>query len=194
VTSPDTRAANEPGDPRMLLPEWLRDPAAAADADELPTVAPPTERGQSTSSAPDQPEGFDQSGQDQGIPQRDRGLADSLAASAWQQPPPTRSGTYDPSTFIGFDDLPPWVQRLQGGAVGPATETVIPTAAQHEPPVEQSMPLSTAAFREPDVASSASAGRLAAAQPESDLSLERFFWVAGTAIVLIVAALIVLFG
>jgi hypothetical protein len=101
--------------------------------------------------------------------------------------------------MIGFDDLPGWMQRLQDTA--PATKPVRGAMAATRP-AARIEPLNDRAAATPGdiVAPSRETSVDEAGDPdevilrsESDLSLTRFAWIAGTAIVLIIAAVLVLF-
>lgn len=186
MTPSDTRSTHEPGDPRLLLPEWLRDPAQTAQTDGTFNGSAQVEPG-----AMPPP-----SVEDQRNSLQEREATESIVASAWKQPPARHTGTYDPSTLIEFEDLPSWMQRLhkRGRAVGAKSAISLP--ARSETPVKVFGQLDSAVIRDVDATSKlpALAHDETPLQPESDLDLTRFVWIAGTAIVLIIAALIVLFG
>jgi len=136
---------------------------------------------------------------DQGIDLREERTTNAFTPNRWQQPPPPPSGTYDPSALISFDDLPLWVQRLHENTAGTASVRAVPQAPAFELPSARSSVGSVAIRGEvatPDATGIALIEESFGAPllPESDLSLTRFFWIAGTALVLIVATLLVLFG
>jgi hypothetical protein len=172
VTPSQAEPPRAQNDPRLLLPEWLRDPG------EPPKAESPSNGSIRSSRAPIQE------------PENE---GEHIAATSWQQPPELHEGVFDPTTLIAFDDLPAWMQRLhEQFARMPTTET------QYLPEAESM----AGADAIPDIQP---APRVALPLPMenpaddmndrvSDLSLSGFAWIAGTAIVLIIAAIAVLFG
>lgn len=193
---PDSQTNHEPSDPRLLLPKWLRDQEEAPAPPQLMAQAGPAIVEVAQSEPPLETAG------DQGVDPHEERTRDASTSNRWQLPPPPPSGTYDPSTMISFDDLPLWVQRLRENAVGTASVNTVAQAPGLElpsKPTTRSSAVSEPIFgeaAEPDRASGALIEEPTEAllMPESDLSLTRFFWIAGTALVLIVASLLVLFG
>ncbi len=167
-------------DPRLLLPEWLRDDPPQR---EIPNPEPATA---------ETPDAF--------VANMGGGVIDSsppeqvsdspmtrASGDTWEQPPP-KVESYDPSHLIGAADLPSWIRVLGPGeqsfSLAPLDERIEELVIEPMDRID-SEPVSSEPATEID------AGE---AQPErgvnrSDLSETGFVLIAGATVVIIVAVL-----
>lgn len=164
MTPNQPRHPTPDADPRLLLPDWLRDESHPSEP--VRSLDPHPQRDSDRGRAPE--------------PQR--------PASSWQQPPaPVEQ--YDPTTLIAPEDLPEWIRALSVPHESPSTS---PTAAIPVPPVETA-PDEVPVERVGNALStseSIDATGLTAPQPTvSDLTETRFVLLAGAALIVILAVL-----
>ncbi|MBX3070272.1 MAG: hypothetical protein KF883_07265 [Thermomicrobiales bacterium] len=151
-------------DPRLLLPEWLRDEPAAERA--AAAAAPSRTAEAVTQPAPSEPDS---------------------PKSGWQEPPRAVE-RYDPSGLIASDDLPAWIRGVVDSGEAraeppPATGAAAAVAAAETPPQQvEAVAERSAAVTEPEPDR---------AQPakQSDLTETRFVLLAGAALVILLALL-----
>lgn len=165
MTPNQPRHSTPDADPRLLLPDWLRDESPPSEPVRSPDPSPQgdSERG-GRAPEPDRP------------------------ASAWQQPPAPVE-RYDPSTLIAPEDLPEWIRALSLPHESPSTS---PTATIPVPPVETApdeVPVERGG-NALTTSDSKDVTGLTEPQPTvSDLTETRFVLLAGAALIVILAVL-----
>jgi hypothetical protein len=217
VTSADSQSPRDSDDPRLLLPEWLRDPGDMTQK----LIPPETNEPVSSDDSELVTRSNEAPSQTRGSVSADLGIATrpgrEKVTASWQSPPPAPQGVYDPTSLITYDDLPQWVQRLQvdngSPAAGPILKSTIvektssptipsgveespATPVQHAATQQQALAdsLNATASVNVDIATETALREPNKTSPrrETDLSPARFMWLAGTVLVLILIAMLTL--
>lgn len=157
-------------DPRLLLPDWLRDDPPRAQGTER--ASPLADSASNTVHEINNTES----------------ISTSAAKAVWQQPPP-RVDSYDPSHLIGAGDLPSWIRELasQDPPLSVSVESNPSTAAVDDVEIVRSEEdVERPAVNAPSTLAGPAWGD---AGPSTDLTETGFVLIAGAALVAIVAAL-----
>ncbi len=151
-------------DPRLLLPEWLRDePAEEPPAPGPAMIAEPAAAVTSDVNA---------------------AQAITPARATWQAPPPPVA-TFDPATLIAPDDLPAWIRSMPAPLRTTDDSAEIPLADSKLDVVEEvEVVVAQGPTGIEDTIDTTSTTR-----PESDLTETRFALLAGGALVVILAVI-----